>query len=157
MSASFAHLGLALLALALGACRNRSDFAPLPDLPAGFPYAYAVADCAPWDGPAVTLYLTPIPADSTDFPWPQLRISVWRSADTLPGRTFAWPSDQQVGAATRCEGPAACKSADSAQITFKPAAGDSTLRGSTRLVFPSAEALSGGFQAVWRESHAACG
>jgi hypothetical protein len=141
---------------ALGACRSQTS-APLANSPPGYPYAYAVADCAPWDGPAVTLYLTARAADSTDFPWPQLRISVWRGVATLSGQTFAWPANEQVGAATRCAAPDDCQLAAAARISFAPAADDSSLTGFAELTFPGGETLRGGFRAAWRRMRVMCG
>jgi hypothetical protein len=145
-----------LIAAALAACRGQAS-APPATPPPGYPYAYAVADCAPWDGAAVTLYLTARAADSTDFPWPQLRISVWRGVATLSGQTFSWPADQQVGSAARCTGPDSCQLASAARITFAPAPNDTSLAGFTELTFPGGEMLRGGFRAAWRRTRVMCG
>ena len=145
---------VALLCLALGGCRRTS---PPAKSPAEFPNAYAVADCAPWDGPAVTLYLTARPADSSGFPLPHLRISVWRDAHELPGHSFAWPADRQVGAAARCETPTDCRAASSGRVTFAAADPDSALSGSTELTFPGGTTTSGSFRAVWRKTRVMCG
>jgi len=148
------HRFACLWALALAGCS--SELIPT-NPPAGFPHAYAVADCAPWDGPAVTVYLTARPADSTEFPWPQVRISIWRGAETLPGQSFAWPSDVQVGAATRCTDPTACETASTARVSFTAATGDSTLSGYTQMTFPGGAPLGGAFRAIWRATQAMCG
>lgn len=141
---------------ALGACRGPSS-GPLASPPPGYPYAYAVADCAPWDGPAVTIYLTARAADSTEFPWPQVRISVWRGLEALPGQSFTWPADQQIGAAARCADPNACQLATAAHITFGPAPNDTTLTGFAELTFAGDSTLRGGFRAAWRRTRVMCG
>lgn len=148
--------GLAWLLLPLAACG-----APFPtDPPEGYPYAYALVDCAPWDGPAVTILLMtrPAPADSLAVTWPHVSVSVWRSRTTLAGQTFAWPSDRQVGAATRCTSEAACEAASSGRVTFAPETADTLLRGSVELRFAGADSiLRGAFRASWRRTHVMCG
>lgn len=124
----------------------------------GYPYAYAAADCAPWDGPAVTILLTARPADSNAVSGPHVSISVWRSATALAGQTVAWPSDQQVGAATRCTSDAGCELARTARVTFAPASPDTTLGGSVELTFAGADSiLRGTFRANWLRTRAMCG
>lgn len=146
--------GLALLLLPLGACGPPASADP----PAGYPYASAHADCAPWDGPAVTILLTTQAPDSIAVTGPYVSISVWRSATTLAGRTFAWPSDSQVGAATRCSSDAACEAARSGRVTFAPASPDTILGGTVVLRFAGADSiLRGAFRALWRRTRVMCG
>jgi len=117
-----------------------------------------MADCAPWDGPAVTILLTTRPADSIAVVGPRVSISVWRSATELPGQTVAWPSDKQVGAATRCTTDADCEPARSARVTFAPASPDSVLGGTVELTFAGADSiLRGTFRASWLRTRVMCG
>ncbi|HSD32215.1 MAG TPA: hypothetical protein VLB49_09915 [Gemmatimonadales bacterium] len=117
-----------------------------------------MADCAPWDGPAVTILLTTRPADSTDVTGPHVSISVWRSATALAGQTVAWPSDRQVGAATRCTSEAACEAARSGRVTFAAASSDTLLGGSVELTFAGADSIvRGAFRASWRRTRVMCG
>lgn len=144
------------LVIALSGCGDKSN-GGLPPPPDGYPYAYAVADCAPWDGPAVTIYLTARAADSTEFSWPQLRISVWRGVADLPGKSFTWPGEQQIGAAVRCADPDACESATAARVTFLSSPDDTTLIGTAELTFAGATSVRGGFRAPWRRTRVMCG
>ena len=41
------------------------DVGPLPKPPAGYQFAYASPDCAPWDGAAMSIYLGASPVFST--------------------------------------------------------------------------------------------
>lgn len=117
-----------------------------------------MADCAPWDGPAVTILLTTRPADSIAVTGPYVSISVWRSATALAGQTVAWPSDRQVGAATRCTTDAACEPTRSARVTFAPASPDTMLDGTVELTFAGADSiLRGTFRASWLRTRVMCG
>lgn len=147
---------LSSLVIALSACGDKSNGGLLPP-PAAYPFAYAVADCAPWDGPAVTIYLTARATDSTEFSWPQLRISVWRAVADLPGQTFSWPTEQQIGAAVRCADPDTCEPATAARVSFLSAADDTTLMGVAELTFAGATRVHGGFRAPWRRTRVMCG
>lgn len=139
------------------ACGSRGDLAPLPGPPLDYPYTYAVADCAPWDGAAVTLYFTATPVDSTDLPFPHLRLSVWRSADSLPSHRFAWPNEAQVGAATLCQNPTSCEAATAGEVTFRAREPDGAFTGAITLSFASGPTIRGGFRAPWRRRIAMCG
>jgi hypothetical protein len=83
---------------------------------------------------------------------------VWQSETALAGQTFAWPSDRQVGAATRCTSDAECQGAASARVSFAPASQDSTLDGFLELQFSGADStLRGAFRASWRRMRVMCG
>jgi hypothetical protein len=123
----------------------------------GYPYAYAVPDCAPWDGPATTIYLTTSPTDSTDFSYPQLRLSVYQGHAALPGNSFVWPGDRQVGNGIRCVEESGCVAASSGRITFGAAAPDGGIQGTAELRFPDGTSVTGAFHAIWREPRMFCG
>jgi hypothetical protein len=73
------------------------------------------------------------------------------------GQTVAWPSDRQLGAATRCT-TAACELARSARVTFAPASPDTLLGGYVELTFAGADSgLRGAFRASWRRTRVMCG
>lgn len=85
------RLGLlfGLLAMAATACALQSDLpADLPDAPPdGLPAAWFHDDCAPWDGPATTIYLGASAVDSPfESSFPFLRISLYRDRPSSGGR-----------------------------------------------------------------------
>ena len=66
--------------------------------PAGSPFGHAVArsDCAPWDGPALSVLLSPSTAtDGGPSGRPRLSISLWASPRTLAGRTVKRNGSQE--------------------------------------------------------------
>ena len=126
--------------------------------PAGYGYAVAMADCAPWDALAVTLYLTPTRATSESIAPPFLRVSVYSSPRTVAGRAFEWTgSMSQVGTASRCQSGSACLSAEAGGIRFDSPRPDSSLAGTVDVRFPDGSATRGSFQAGWRGPPALCG
>ena len=123
----------------------------------GYSYSYAVADCAPWDGAATTIYLTANPVDSTDLPYPHLRVSIYHEVAALPGNSFEWPREARAGGAVRCASPTNCEPATSGRITFGSREADGSLRGTAELAFPGGTSLQGSFRASWREQRVLCG
>jgi hypothetical protein len=79
------------LILVIG-CRGSSEPVPLPTPPEGFEFAVATPDCAPWDGPAVSILMTGSRADSVDGRGRQLRVAVYARSDSVIGRRFRWPA-----------------------------------------------------------------
>jgi hypothetical protein len=152
-------LRLTAAVLALGfsgvACTD-GESAPTGML-GGYPYSYAVADCAPWDGAATTIYLTATPVDSSNASYPHLRVSIYHGVAALPGNSFEWPREAQVGNAVQCVSPGNCEAATSGRVTFGSREGDGSLQGVADLVFPGGATLRGSFRATWREQRVLCG
>jgi hypothetical protein len=153
---------LTAVILALGfsdlACKTGSDGdSGLTRTLGGYRYSYAVPDCAPWDGAATTIYLTATPVDSTDVVYPHLRVSIYQGVAALPGNSFEWSRDAQVGGAVQCVSLTSCEAATSAHVTFGGKGPDGSLRGTADLVFPSGTTLRGSFRATWREQRVLCG
>jgi len=144
---------LAVLATILPSAGCRSEVTPSSN----YPYAYASPTCAPWDGPAVTIYLTPTLADSIAPGAAHLSISIWTSASELPGRSFSWPTDKQTGAGVRCARQGDCEAAAAGRVAFRPFAADSVLEGSFDLLFSDSTSERGGFRAAWRPRQELCG
>jgi hypothetical protein len=131
----------------LAGCHARSAGSPITDPPAGYEYAVVMPDCAPWDALALTLYLTPTPSESEPIAPPFLRVSVYSSPSTMPGRAFRWTdSTSEVGAASRCLSASACVPARAAQVRFGPMRRDSTLGGVVDLRFPDARPCEAAFK-----------
>lgn len=149
-----ARLGLIL---SLGCGGGASQLSPLPDPPDGFGFAFATPDCAPWDGPAVSILLTGSRADSVDGMSRQLRVAVYKETDSIVGNRFHWPSDPEVASGTRCQGSESCESAESGEIDFRPTGSDTLLEGTLLLRFPKSDSVYGGFSAEWRPKRALCG
>jgi len=144
------------LILALG-CGGPSQLATLPDPPEGFGFAFATPDCAPWDGPAISILLTGSRPDSVDGMSRQLRVAVYKQRDAVVGHRFQWPADPEVASGTLCQGSESCEAATSGEIDFRPTGSDTKLEGTVLLRFPKSDSLYGGFRAEWRPRRAMCG
>lgn len=146
--------GPAALALMLACSGSTGE---LSELPKPFSHATAMSDCAPWDGAAVSILLTTAAFDSITPPSPPfLRLAIWKSRASLGSGVFAWPSDEQVGAASYCETGESCEAAETGRVQFRET-GDSTLAGKFELSFKSKGPVAGGFRAVWLEHRVLCG
>lgn len=152
--------GSALALLMAGSLACGDDGMPVHQPPAGFSFAYATPSCAPWDGPAVTLYLTPQAVDSgSPLPPPgaSLGVSIWKSRAELPGARFSWPSSGQVGAAQVCTREAECEAASGATVAFGQDGSQDTLQGMMDLAFPQRGRITGDFRARWIQRSMFCG
>lgn len=111
---------------------------------AGPSNASLVQTCAPWDGPAVGLYLTTTAPASTYPEPPFLSIMVYKSVAEIQGKSFTVsPGTTSLGSAQDCSSTSSCVPADAARITFGSLAVDSTIAVSYRLEFPSNRILVG--------------
>jgi hypothetical protein len=145
-----------LLTLGLAACGSGSNLAPFPDPPDHFAFAYASPSCAPWDGRAVEILLTTMPAADPEKARPQLRLAIYPGTTELEGATYRWPAEQLMATGARCDG-GACRTAPAGEIRLGHVHPDSTLDGTVTLRFAPDDVLSGGFRAVWRSRRMLCG
>jgi hypothetical protein len=140
-------------------CTN-GGMAPVPNAPAGYPFSYAAAACAPWDGPATTLLLLPEPWDSstrTPPAGPSISVYIWKPVQALPGTTLHLSVEQNLGAARLCLQSDDCEPASAATVRFRSWSRDRLLEGELDLAFPSRGRVVGGFRATWRPESALCG
>jgi len=101
---------------ALLGCRSDEEGPPIPVAP-GYEAARGFRDCAPWDGPAITIYLAETPATSDDVPFPHVRLSLYGADGTLSGATLSWRDDEpNRGSAAHCTGPGACRTPSEARV-----------------------------------------
>jgi hypothetical protein len=132
--------------------------------PVALPHAYAHADCAPWDGPAVRIVLTPTPVpDSVVFTpsRPALDLAVYASRTRSLGHRFEVQAqasgDGYRGRAAWCPAESACEPAQGGWILLEGDPADSALRGRYELQFRGRQAIRGRFTAAWRPVRMACG
>jgi hypothetical protein len=152
---------LAMVTTLCLACGGESiDLTTLPDPPEGFPVAWAHGDCAPWDGPATSVYLgSTLPSSALTPTYPHLRITVYVSRADLPGRRLQWQGVQpQVGGAQRCFEETRCDRATDITIVF----GESDdprvdLTGYLDVVLDDGTSMTGGFRATMLDFAALCG
>lgn len=157
VTASRGPLAACLAATVAIACQADPSAMPATRPLTEFPHAMARPDCAPWDGPAISILLT-LTTDTADPPaTPFVHVGLYESLDRLLGRTIRWPAETEVGAASWCHAVSDCVRADSGVVLLDALAGDSVLAGRLRLGFPERGALDGAFRAVWRPTSALCG
>jgi hypothetical protein len=153
MSESFSRpVLLAILALACGEPRQGA-----PTAPAEYPFAWARSDCAPLDGPAVSVFLTREPTTSDDVPVPRIWISIWRGLAEVKAHRFTLAaSNSRVGAASLCLDWDDCEPL-AGWVRFGRSAPDGALKGEYELWTTTGRRLAGRFTAEWRERTAFCG
>lgn len=151
MSRRRRRLAALFTAFALLACGGEAAPGPVP----GYPFAYAWNDCAPWDGPAVTLYLSERALDSLPPSSGQLTVTLWVGRDQAVGRTFRSSDDPVRGAALDCRTPSACEPASVWRVSLRGFARD-TLDGSVDLRL-GGRVVAGSFRARWMPKRMLCG
>lgn len=124
-----------------------------------YAYAYAFPDCAPWDGAAVSIYLTNAVYDTKgqEVTPPFLHLAVWRDAQRQSETTITWPSEESVGAASICSSGTECEAIPSGRVSVSGLANDSTMSGAYELRLADSTTMRGRFRARWIERRMLCG
>ena len=146
------------VAVALTAACGPSDppAEPAGDVP-GFSVVQAWQDCAPWDGPAVSIVFSGLGSTGDVIVPPYLTVSLWKAPEELEGQTWRWAAAQDIGAASLCRSDQDCELATNGVVTVDRTAVDSLLTGSLRLEFGDRPAVEGTFRATWRQRMFLCG
>ena len=120
--------------------------------------AFAEDECGPTDGPALVIYLLNTEMKGTKVPYPHVRISIWRAAAELSGRTLRWRNEgPSMGMAVRCSEAGKCQRATSVKLEFRSREADGSIPGALELDFEDGESIRGGFRAAWRDRQVLCG
>jgi len=127
--------------------------------PAGPPFSHGLiqSSCAPWDGPAIEVTLTPEPAQCKRTDGPYIAIGVWRGLPIHAGQTVTFGTGTDTGFASRCTKVGDCQRAESGVIVFEQYQQGSGAAGRYELHFKGGETLSGTFDVKWCETHIVCG
>lgn len=111
---------------------------------AGPSNASLIQTCAPWDGPAVGLFLTTSPPASTYPEPPYLSITVYKSVPDVQGKSFTVSSSTtNLGYAQDCPTISGCLPAEEARVSLGFLATDSTIQVSYRLKLSSDRIMVG--------------
>jgi hypothetical protein len=125
----------------------------------GFPLAYFHDDCAPWDGPALTIILSHEELEPYQASFPSVRITSYRPPPQLAGSAFEWSGiAQDQGHAMWCDTEDACRSAASVRVRFdraQPVPGE--IAGQLHLEFEGGQVLEGAIKAVRLPLQMLCG
>ena len=144
---------LSLAILVLAGCRSRGE--PLRP-PPEFPFASVSRDCAPADGPAVSIYLTSTAVTLDPSP-PFVRISVWDTPEQVAGRTWAWPRTLNKATASRCTTANDCVDSPSGSVTLGRFGPDSALTAKVDVKFPDGSRVQGTLRGTWISRQMLCG
>lgn len=150
-------VGILILSASCGiGCDTSSDLAPFAP-PSGYPLAFVMHECAPWDGPALAIVLTAHALDSLDAAHPLARVVIYPRGESMTGHTYRWPSDPEMAAGNRCASKDSCEMATAGQVTLGTVRPDTAVDGQVLLRFASGEEIAGGFRAVWLPRRVMCG
>jgi hypothetical protein len=122
-------------------------------VPTEYPTARVLVDCAPWDGPALTVLLANSTSDSTTFEGEHMTISVWRGIAGLAGTRINLAKE---GAAARCDATGECIAALSGWVRFDHVDRDDHATGRFLIDFADST-VSGSFDAKWLRRRVLCG
>lgn len=147
------------LALLFGCAPSEPALTTQP--PSGYPHAYAMTDCAPWDGIATSITLsadtvrvdTPLGAE---FDPPYLWIAIYENPGDLAGERFELDG-ARTGVGSRCESDGPCDATEGGWVRIVEVGDDRGLRGDFELRFPGGPPLVGGFDAEWIDRTILCG
>lgn len=152
--ASFGQALLLSAIVSLSGCgkddfRDPGDGAPVRGI--------AMADCAPWDGAATSLFFAAEGLDRLPPPPPYLHLVVYDAGSALPAATFVLGENRAgSGIAVRCTSDRDCATAEGGRVEFAASPDDSTLSGAYRISLPDG-VLSSTFTARWVRREALCG
>ena len=146
-----------LFLLSILSCDGSGPGNPPTDTVPGYPFAYAQADCAPWDGAAVAVTLTPVPVDSAGSTpaGSFLSVTLWKGRSDLKGQSFQWPAQPEPGQVARCDRAGTCESLTGGAVWIG-AIGD-TLRGALDVELAGGDRIRGTFAAQWIDRRVLCG
>lgn len=122
-----------------------------------FPHALVSHSCAPWDGPAIGITLTEMPASCGKTVAPYLSIYIWRDLPTTGPKTIVFKEGGGNGGASRCMKANECERATSGRVTFHKFDENGEVQGSYELHFKDGSVEQGVFRAEWCHERALCG
>lgn len=144
-----------ILCAALTACATGGENSP--PVFEEWNHAVAMADCAPWDGPATTVYLTQVPY-TDQLTRPFLRLAVYRGVDEVAGQRWdVGVGHERDGLPALCPVMGECVTARSGWIAFEARGAGAPLEGRYDLTLETGKRIAGGFVAPVLERLALCG
>ena len=113
--------------------------------------------CAPWDGPALALYLTSTPASCGKVEGPYLSIYIWRDLPANGPKTIVFKEGGDNGGASRCMKANECERATSGRVSFSKFGENGEVRGTYEFHFKDGSVEQGSFNAEWCHERIICG
>jgi hypothetical protein len=149
---------LLLLAFPATGCRwvVESQLPAYP--PEGLEVAWWHSDCAPWDGPAVSIYLGhAVPEEALAPTYPHLRISIFDTPTSLPGESYHWDEAGNTGDVQFCSAEGTCQGATAVTVEFDDQGEGGTYRGRVGARLADGSYRAGSFEAAPLKFTALCG
>jgi hypothetical protein len=144
------------LILGLGGCASRAERAPADERK--WSHALARTDCAPWDGPAVSVDLSDAPLVEGAAVPPFLRLALYLESTQETDADLIVGELRPGGAsASWCPAEGECLSAASGVVHLTGRQGGDTLSGRYQLVLPDGDRLRGRFTAPRERRRILCG
>lgn len=117
----------------------------------------AVADCAPWDGSATSIFLSDAPGERLPPPLPYLQLIVYEPGARLSTRRIELGRmEDGSGIAVRCQAGGGCATSNRGTVEFDAPGPDRSLAGAYRIIF-AGDTVAGTFRARWSPRAAICG
>jgi hypothetical protein len=112
--------------------------------------------CAPWDGSAVTIYISKAKQSCEQVGMPNLTISIYQNITQLLGKEITLPDEKQ-GHIVRRMGAQEFLQIKSAKVQFINASEQEDVSGSYQIEFENGEKVNGKFIAKWCKRVMPCG
>ena len=135
--------------------RGGTDVAEGTSPPANDFPAWAMPDCAPFDGPATLIHVMPRAVQAAEPP--TVRISIWRPVERARGRRYILASDELWGAVTLCSPAGECSDAVAGEVRLEAGSAGAPIEGRYDLRLANGHRERGSFLATLREQLAYCG
>ncbi|MBK6312939.1 MAG: hypothetical protein IPF53_01090 [Blastocatellia bacterium] len=121
-------------------------------------YAVIQGSCAPWDGAAIELRLSPSQPTAKGPVAPWIVVSIWQSREEASGGTFRFPDNTgRVGAAGHCRNGENYEPVESGMVRFDRFTDGKPATGTFDIVLKGGRRERGTFSAAWGEMRVPCG
>jgi hypothetical protein len=142
--------GLLLLAAVCGGCGGARDAGGAEG------FAYALADCGPADGPAVSIVLTDTAVARPREALPSVRIWVWSTLPRAEGERFRIADDARWGSVFDCPAVERCVAATEGRVRVGRLSSEEVLEGELDATWPDGRRVTRRFAARWRDEPVGC-
>lgn len=119
-------------------------------------FAYAMPDCAPADGPAVSIVLTDTAVARPREALPSIRIWVWSTLPRAEGERYRVAEDARWGSVLDCPAAGRCVAAAAGRVRVGRLSSEEVLEGELDATWPGGRRLTRRFAARWRDEPVGC-
>jgi hypothetical protein len=119
-------------------------------------FAYAMPDCGPADGPAVTIVLTDTAVMRPREATPSMRIWVWSTLPRAEGERYHIAADARWGSVLDCPAFGRCVAASGGRVRLGRLSSEELLEGELDAAWPDGRRVTRRFAARWRDEPVGC-